>query len=77
MMLTRELFPLSGNGGVTVTVEHEPGEVRPFAATIASALVPQADRHSRPPTQKIVNTTEKTSMDGQQVDDTHNDTQND
>ncbi|MEU6246452.1 hypothetical protein [Glycomyces sp. NPDC047010] len=77
MMQARELFPLSGNGGVTVSVKHEPGTVRPFAATIASALAPQADKHSRPPTSKTVNTTQKTSMDGQQVDDTANDTQND
>jgi hypothetical protein len=77
MMQARELFPLSSNGGVTLAVEHEPGTVRPFAATIATTLVPVADKHSQPATQRTYTTTQTTSLDGKQQTDSHNDTQND
>jgi hypothetical protein len=77
MIEARELFPLSSNGGVTLAVENEPGAVRPFAAMIASTLVPVAYKHSRPATQRTYTTTQQTSMDGKQQTDSHNDTQND
>jgi hypothetical protein len=71
------MLPLSEPGGLLYPVEHVPGTLRPFAATLAVSVPPEAKKHDTASTRNSTTETTQTSKDGTVVPDTLSDTTTD
>jgi hypothetical protein len=67
------LLPLSEPGGVSYPMEHTPGVLRPYAATLAVPL-PRTGRHNTTSTRPATSIATQRSDDGKVVPDSTADT---
>jgi hypothetical protein len=63
------LLPLSEPGGYTTALPDRPGPLRPFSATLAVPVLPQAKKHDTNSTRWTENKATTTSKDGNVVPD--------
>ncbi|MGH3570172.1 MAG: hypothetical protein ACRDRH_30025 [Pseudonocardia sp.] len=71
------LLPLSDPGGVQNTLEHTPGALRPFAATLGVPRLGDDKKHDTTATRWTESTPGETSHEGNVVTDTVTDTYTD
>jgi hypothetical protein len=71
------LLPLSHVGGVQLTIDNVPGQLRPFAATLGVPRPLDGKKHDTTSTSETKSTNSQTSKDGQVVTDTVSDTSTD
>ncbi|MGH8792169.1 MAG: hypothetical protein ACRDXX_05925 [Stackebrandtia sp.] len=64
-----ELFALGEPGGVVYAMEHTPGPLRPFVATLAVPTPPTMKRHDTPDTSPATAKETERSHDGRVVPD--------
>ncbi|MEV0733604.1 MULTISPECIES: hypothetical protein [Polymorphospora] len=67
------LLPLSEPGGVSYPMEHTPGPLRPYSATLAVPM-PQVGKHHTTSTRPATALPTQRSKDGEVVSDTTQDT---
>jgi hypothetical protein len=69
-------LPLSAAGGVQYPIDHQPGSLRPFVATLAVAA-PTTAKHHTGDTRNSTSTTTGPNRDGGEESDTITDTTTD
>lgn len=74
---SRALLPLCDPGGVQNTLEHTPGTLRPFAATLGVPRLRDDKKHDTTATRFTQPTNDETSHEGNVVTDTVTDTYTD
>jgi hypothetical protein len=70
-------LPLSAAGGVSYPKDHQPGTLRPFAATLGVPSPAESKKHDTASTRNTTNNRTQTSEDGKMRTDTISDTATD